>query len=47
MDLEILQIASDTKNQKSLKNHTHNSRLKNSLCGDEIVLLLLHNVIVT
>ena len=41
MDLEILQIASDTKNQKSLKNYTHNSRLKNSLCGDEMQIKLI------
>ena len=41
MDLEILQIASDTKNQKSLKNHTHNLRLKNSLCGDEMEIKLI------
>ena len=41
MDLEILQIASDTKNQKSLKNYTHNSRLKNSLCGDEMEIKLI------
>ena len=41
MDLEILQIASDTKNQKSLKSHTHNSRLKNSLCGDEMEIKLI------
>ena len=41
MDLEILQIASDSNNQKSLKNHTHNSRSKNSLCGDEMQIELI------
>ena len=41
MDLEILQIASDTENQKSVKNHTHNSKLKNSLCGDEMEIKLI------
>ena len=48
MDLEILQIASDTKNQKPIKNYTHNLRLKNSLCGDElqIELIIKNNKIV-
>ena len=41
MDLEILQIASDTKNQKPIKNYTHNLRLKNSLCGDEMQIKLI------
>ena len=41
MDLEILKIASDTNNCKSIKNHTHISRLKNPLCGDEIQIELI------
>ena len=41
MDLEILNIASDTENNKDLKNHTHHSKLKNSLCGDEVQLKLI------
>ena len=41
MDLEILNIASDNKNNKDLKNHTHYSKLKNSLCGDEVQLKLI------
>jgi nitrogen fixation NifU-like protein len=41
MNLEILQIASDTINQKNIKNHTHNSKLKNSLCGDEMHIKLI------
>ena len=41
MDLEILKIASDTNNNKSLENHTHYSKLKNSLCGDEIQIKLV------
>ncbi len=41
MDLEILQIASKNNNQKFLKNHTHNSRLKNSLCGDEMQIKVI------
>ena len=41
MDLEILNIASDTNNNKNLKNHTHFSKLKNPLCGDEIKIKLI------
>ena len=41
MDLEILNIASDTDNNKNIKNHTHYSKLKNSLCGDEIKIKLV------
>ena len=41
MNLEILQLASDTINQKNIKNHTHNSKLKNSLCGDEMHIKLI------
>ena len=41
MDLEILKIASDTNNCKSIKNHTHISKLKNPLCGDEIQIELI------
>ena len=41
MDLEILNIASDTGNNRNLKNHTHFSKLKNSLCGDEIMIKLI------
>ncbi|HJN84127.1 MAG TPA: iron-sulfur cluster assembly scaffold protein [Candidatus Pelagibacter bacterium] len=36
MDLEILKIASNTDNNKILKNQTHNSKLKNPICGDEM-----------
>jgi len=36
MDLEILKIASNTDNHKVLNNHTHHSKLKNSICGDEM-----------
>ena len=38
MDLEILKIASNTDNHKILKNHTHNSKLKNPVCGDEMLI---------
>ena len=36
MDIEILKIASNTDNHKVLKNHTHHSKLKNPICGDEM-----------
>ena len=36
MDLEILNIASNTDNHKVLNDHTHHSKLKNPICGDEI-----------
>ena len=41
MDLEIIQIAEDTNYNKDLKNHTHLSKLKNPLCGDEIQIKLI------
>ena len=36
MNLEILKIASNTDNHKVLNNHTHHSKLKNPICGDEM-----------
>ncbi len=41
MDLEILKIASENNSNKYLENHTHHSRLKNPLCGDEIKINLI------
>tara|TARA_B100000678_G_C17791760_1_gene335176 strand:+ start:126 stop:524 length:399 start_codon:yes stop_codon:yes gene_type:complete len=41
MDLEIFKIASDTDNNKDITNHTHFTKLKNSLCGDEIQIKLI------
>ena len=41
MNLEILKIASNTNNFKDLKKYTHYSKLKNSLCGDEIHIKLV------
>ena len=41
MDLEIIQIAEDTNHNKDLENHTHFSKLKNPLCGDEIQIKLI------
>ena len=40
MDLEILKIASNTENNKSLTNYTHSSKLKNALCGDDMKISL-------
>ena len=36
MDLEVLNIAADTTNNRDVKNRTHVSKLKNSICGDEM-----------
>ena len=41
MDLEIIKIASNTDNNRNIKNHTHFSKLRNSLCGDEIQIKLI------
>ncbi len=41
MDLEILKIASDNNNKKVIENFTHQSKLKNSICGDEIQINLI------
>ena len=41
MDLEIIKIASDTDNNRNINNHTHFSKLRNSLCGDEIQIKLI------
>ena len=41
MNLEIINIAADTKNNKDIKNHTHFIKLKNSVCGDEIQIKLI------
>ena len=47
MDLKILQIASNTENNKAIKNHTHNAKFKNPICGDEMeISLLVENNIV-
>ena len=44
MNLDILKIASDTNNNKSIKNYTHHSKLKNSMCGDEMQIDLVIKV---
>ena len=41
MDLKILEIASNTENHKVIKNHTHQSKNKNPLCGDEMEISLI------
>ena len=41
MDLEIIEIASDNKNNKYIQNNTHRSKLNNPLCGDEIQISLI------
>ena len=41
MDLEIINIASNTDNNKDIENRTHFSKLKNPLCGDELNIELI------
>ena len=41
MDLQIINIAADTKNNKEIKNYTHKSKYKNNLCGDQIEIRLI------
>jgi len=40
MDLKILEIASNTENNKIVKNHTHSAKFKNPICGDEMEISL-------
>ena len=41
MDLRILEIASNTENNKVLDNFTHQSKNKNPICGGEMEISLL------
>jgi len=41
MDLEVLNIAANTDNNRNIENRTHVSKLKNSMCGDEIQIELI------
>ena len=41
MDLEIINIAADTKHNKKLRNFTHWSKYKNSFCGDEMEISIV------
>ena len=41
IDKEIIKIASNTENHGALNNHTHSSKLKNAICGDEMKIYLI------
>ena len=41
MDFRILEIASNTENNKILDKHTHKSKNKNPICGDEMEISLI------
>ena len=41
IDKEIIKIASNTENYGTLDNFTHFSKLKNSICGDEMRIYLI------
>ena len=41
IDKEIIRIASNTENHGALDSHTHFSKLKNSICGDEMKIYLI------
>ena len=41
IDKEIIKIASNTENHGVLDKHTHFSKLKNAICGDEMKIYLL------
>ena len=41
MDLRILEIASNTENNKVINNFTHQSKNKNPICGDEMEISLI------
>ena len=41
IDKEIIKIASNTENHGMLDNHTHSSKLKNVICGDEMKIYLI------
>ena len=41
IDKEIIKIASNTENHGVLNNHTHFSKLKNPICGDEMRIYLI------
>ena len=41
IDKEIIKIASNTENHGILDNHTHFSKLKNAICGDEMKVYLI------
>ena len=41
IDKEIIKIASNTENHGELDEHTHFSKLKNAICGDEMKVYLI------
>ena len=41
IDKEIIKIASNTENNGMLHDHTHFSKLKNAICGDEMKIYLV------
>ena len=41
IDKEIIKIASNTENNGVLDHHTHSSKLKNRICGDEMKIYLI------
>jgi len=41
IDKEIIRIASNTEYHGALDNHTHFSKLKNSICGDDMKIYLI------
>ena len=41
MDINILKIASDTRNNKHIDNCTHSTKYKSQVCGDEIEIFLI------
>ena len=41
IDKEIIKIASNTENHGALDKHTHFSKLKNTICGDEMKVYLI------
>ena len=41
IDKEIIKIASNTENHGVLNNHTHFSKVKNAICGDEMKVYLI------
>ena len=41
IDKEIIKIASNTENHGMLTNHTHSSKLKNAICGDEMKVYII------
>ena len=41
MDINILKLASDTKNNKYIVNCTHSTKFKSQICGDEIEIFLI------